>query len=57
MNAETRQAELVNRAREMYANDSLEVDQDAQVSVSSEGSWVQAWVWVPAEDGQENPAE
>lgn len=57
MNAETRQAELVNRAREMYANGNLEVDQDAQVSVSSEGSWVQAWVWVPAEDGQENPAE
>ena len=40
------------RARELYAkgsDDNVEIDDDAKVSVSDSGAFVQAWVWVPAE--------
>ena len=37
---------LIDKAREQYASDDLEIDDDAKVSESSEGAWVQAWVWL-----------
>lgn len=40
---------LIDRARELYANDDLEIDDDAVISASDDGCWVQAWVWVPTE--------
>ena len=49
MSTQSDQAELVRQAREMYADENLEVDLDAKVSASPGGSWVQAWIWVPAE--------
>lgn len=42
--------EYVNKARELYQKDCLEVDGDAKLSPVCEGdltgAWVQAWVWV-----------
>lgn len=49
MSAQPDQAELVRRARELYASESIEIDADAQLSEADDGTWVQAWVWVPAE--------
>ena len=51
MSAQTDQAELVRRARELYASEDIEIDPDAQVAEAFDGNhWVQAWVWVPAVD-------
>ena len=51
MSAQTDQAELVRRARELYASEDIEIDSDAQVADAFDGNhWVQAWVWVPAAD-------
>jgi hypothetical protein len=39
----------IQLAQAMYADDSensVEVDPDAAVSISDDGTWVQAWVWV-----------
>ena len=40
-------AELIAQARAMYASDDVEIDDDAKVSGSDLGAYVQAWVWVP----------
>jgi len=40
----------VEEARKRYADpssDSIEVDDGARLSIVDEGTWVQAWVWVP----------
>lgn len=45
--------DAILKAQAMYARDSddnIEVDGDASVSVNDDGTWVQAWVWVPKED-------
>lgn len=34
-------------AEEMYGCDDIEVDNDAQISISDEHAFVQAWVYVP----------
>jgi hypothetical protein len=38
---------LVERARKLYESDALEIDENSRVSVTENGFWVQAWVWVP----------
>ena len=39
---------LIKRARELYEHDECEIDDDARLSPAPpEGTWVQAWVWVP----------
>lgn len=46
-------AALINRARELYADksdDNIEIDSNAQLSETDNGTWVQAWVWVPKDD-------
>lgn len=48
----TQHRELVVKARARYAegsDDNIEIDDQAAVSEASEGCWVAAWVWVPAE--------
>lgn len=37
-------------ARELFESDTLEVDDDAKVSWTEGGVWVQAWLWIPDED-------
>lgn len=39
-------------ARERYATDNLEVDEDAELSHADDGVWVGAWVWLPHDDVQ-----
>jgi hypothetical protein len=39
----------VERARELYANDELEIDDNAIISQADDGCWVAAWVWVPVD--------
>jgi hypothetical protein len=41
--------DLIQRARDEYASDDLEIDDNAVVSTGEDGSWVQAWVWVREE--------
>lgn len=38
----------IERARNEYANDECEIDDEAGTSRSDEGTWVQAWVWLAA---------
>ena len=46
----------IAQARDIYADDNIEVDDDARVSRPDPGAdadngvWVAAWVWVPAAD-------
>jgi hypothetical protein len=37
-------------AREMYADDDIQIDDDAAASRADDGVWVSAWVWVPNEE-------
>jgi hypothetical protein len=37
-------------AADTYVSDEIEIDSDAGTSPSDEGTWVQAWVWVPWPD-------
>lgn len=40
--------ELVQRARDEWVQfDDLNIDDDAECSVAEDGTWVQAWVWLP----------
>lgn len=45
----------IERAREMYESDDIEIDDDPEVALGpeGEGAWVAAWVWVPAEGSDE----
>lgn len=57
MSAQPDQAELVRRARELYMGENIEIDPDAQLSEADDGTWVQAWVWVPAAEVENASAE
>ena len=47
--------ELLQKARELYHEDgTIEIDDNAQISVGDEGTWVQAWVYVPHEEGEDD---
>lgn len=47
--------ELLKKARELYHEDgTIEIDDNAQTSVGDEGTWVQAWVYVPHEEGEDD---
>lgn len=39
----------IKAAREQYAHDphDIEIDDGAAISATDDGTWVQAWVWVP----------
>ena len=44
--------DLVQRARDMYGagiieSDDLQIDDDAGKAVAADGTWVQAWLWLP----------
>ncbi len=44
-------AEIIDEARASYAEEgSVEIDDDAILSRSEEGAYVQAWVWVGKEE-------
>ena len=48
--------ELIEKARELYAypsSDDLEIDDGAKISRAESGAWVQAWVFVPISDEEE----
>lgn len=56
-------AYLLAEARHLYADhtDDVEIDDDAQLSETDDGTWVQAWVWVYREENdveeEDNDAE
>lgn len=35
------------KARDLHGSTEVEVDADAELSVGDDGTWVQAWVFVP----------
>lgn len=39
---------LLAAANDLHASDDIEIDDVAGTSPTDEGTWVQAWVWVPA---------
>ena len=46
----------IAEARTMYAtphSPTIQVDDDAKLSISEAGTWVQAWVWLEDEDAEE----
>ena len=49
---------LIAQARLLYASPEkgIEVDDDAELSVADDASWVQAWVRVPAQGGDQEAA-
>jgi len=38
--------DLIAQARQRYADDDVAIEDDAEVSWTTVGAWVQAWVWV-----------
>jgi len=48
-------AEEIAKARKLYGNtDDIEIDDDARASATDTGVWVQAWVWLDADDMDNN---
>lgn len=43
--------EQIERASKLYGDDDCVIDDDATISEVDEGVWVQAWVWLPNEEG------
>lgn len=43
-------AKAVLKARAQWTSDGLEIDDKPTCSRVEDGTWVQAWVWVPKED-------
>ena len=39
----------VARLKYCYRTDDIEIDDNATISHGEDGSWVQAWVWIPHE--------
>lgn len=48
---------LAQSARDEYASDELEIDEEPRFSHSDSGSWVSAWVWVAVESDEEASPE
>ena len=48
-------AQLIQAARDNYANDDIEIDDDARFSLADEGTWVAAWVWVNNAEESDEP--
>lgn len=47
----TKEAENYRQlATERYSGEDTQIDDDALVSVGSDGAWIQAWVWIDKED-------
>jgi len=38
--------EQIKQARKDYANDDVEIDDNAKTSETDDGVWVSAWVWL-----------
>lgn len=45
-----KRAHLIERARELYGTDDIEIDEGAALSPTDDGCWVAAWVYVPEEN-------
>jgi|TARA_R100001163_G_scaffold8408_1_gene8318 hypothetical protein len=41
--------DVIKLARKLYVCEDIEIDVSPKTSVTDEGVWVQAWVWVPGE--------
>jgi len=39
----------MDKAREMYQTDDIQIDENAEVSPSGDGTWIQAWVLIPGD--------
>lgn len=51
---EERQA-LIAEARKKYGSDTIEIDDNAEISQAEEGAWVAAWLWISAPAPLDNP--
>lgn len=41
------------RAKALFADDDLNIDAEAVVSIAEGGAWVASWVWVPDDTEEE----
>ena len=46
--------DLIVRARDIYADDDLEIDEDAAISEAETHAWVSAWVYVRTTDDDDD---
>lgn len=46
-------ADAVDQAHDIHGSDGVNVDAEPILSVSDEGVWVSAWVWVPIDDKED----
>lgn len=49
--------ELIATARATYCSDDLEIDDAPVLSRGDDGAWVQAWVWVPYPDTEDDESD
>lgn len=43
----------VEKARDLYETNDIQIDENAMISLATDGIWVQAWVWLSNEDGDQ----
>ena len=49
----TKREDYIAAARKRYANDEVEVDDNAKIIRGADaGTWVAAWLWVPTVNGR-----
>lgn len=46
--------EVYDRAESLYASNSIQIEHGGVTSEADGGTWVQAWVWVEDEEGEDN---
>lgn len=46
--------EMVRRARDLHAGDECQIEDGALKSEAMQGTWVQAWVFVPHDDDEDS---
>lgn len=47
----------IAKFRDAYECDECEIDDDARFSISDEGMWAQAWVWLPHDEDEDEETE
>lgn len=50
-------AAMIEKARDAYATDDIEIDSDAEASIGDNGAWVQAWVYLANDEYFEEEEE
>lgn len=56
-NADDRAAAITSARNRYCTSDDIEIDDTPSVSIADDGTWVAAWLWVPAPEEDDEDSE